>query len=535
MPPPDLDIGALLIQLKAASEQATRGIRQTQKLITDLGNTTTKTAVQMQKANQATARSLEEQAAAQAKQSARVQAVTSRILAFQTVVTTLGNQAGDSMGKVRKATDSAIVGLTTFIGVTAIVPGRLGIIAGATAGLSLAVAGFVAQTSREAVAALDNATKASIAADRQIAALRVTLQDAGQVAFLLGDGSQIAATNLSILRQAAANSVKEIRSVQEQISDLRRAMQGAAEEQIPGMRAQLGSLERLLAALQQRQKDFTDVTKAASIAMAEYRVAVQETANQLAELNKQTRLSKGEIEAGISTPMQAAEAEIQAVEAALRSTLERIDELKAKGVDTTELQTSVGALTGQLENARNRRAQLQAPQKFADSFAMPFARAIGNGLQQAILEGQDAMETLANVGEGFFREFLGNSVEFFQKKMIEGLTAVAGAGGEILGQALSAAVGIAGFFLSGRGRGGAQQSFAGGPGGVTSTQAVRGIVAGPTSVSIASVGDNLRNAMAGVEQRLEALIRISDQIRINTGGRGAGGGAGFPFAGSVAT
>jgi len=61
----------------------------------------------------------------------------------------------------------------------------------------------------------------------------------------------------------------------------------------------------------------------------------------------------------------------------------------------------------------------------------------------------------------------------------------------------------------------------------TSQAAVRGVVAGPTSVAIGEVGSSLREANRGVEQLLreirDAIIRGNDDSVINSGGLGAAG------------
>jgi len=244
----------------------------------------------------------------------------------------------------------------------------------------------------------------------------------------------------------------------------------------------------------------------------------------------QTRLDRGFI-----TPLEAARERARALEESIL----RIDQAAAKveGPRLTEaLETAaveVDRLLSELEKDREIIADVQIREDFQRTFAEPFSQAIGDAVSRGILEGEDAMQILAGVGENLFSNFLKQSIDFFQKGMTDALTSIAGAGGEILGGLFSSLVGLAGFFLSGRGDQQTSQSFESVQGQVESTQAVRGIVAGPESVSIAAVGENLRRAMVGVEARLDALIRVAAQIR---DGQGVGGtSAGTPFAGTVPT
>lgn len=244
----------------------------------------------------------------------------------------------------------------------------------------------------------------------------------------------------------------------------------------------------------------------------------------------QARLDKGFI-----TPLEAARERARALEEAIIRVGEAAAKVEGPQMSEAleEASVEVDRLLSELEKDRTIIAEVQIKEDFKKDFAEPFSAAVGDAITTGILEGQDAMEVLANVGENLFSGFIKDSINLFQKGMTDALTAVAGAGGQALSGLLGAAVGIAGFFLSGRDEQGTNQSFNGVDGQVESTQAVRGIVAGPQSVSIAAVGENLRRAMVGVETRLDALIAVAVQIR---DGQGTGGtAAGTPFAGSVPT
>lgn len=164
-----------------------------------------------------------------------------------------------------------------------------------------------------------------------------------------------------------------------------------------------------------------------------------------------------------------------------------------------------------------------APGAFTDRFTKPFTDAIGNAVINGIIQGQKGMEILANIGKNLFNAAMQDVMKNFQQGMITVFKSIAGAGGELLGSALITVVGVVAGIL-GR-RASSTDTFDKIKKQIESTEAVRGIVAGPTNVAIAAVGDNLKRALVGVEQRLDVLIQVSLQIRDRAGG--------VPLAGSV--
>lgn len=162
----------------------------------------------------------------------------------------------------------------------------------------------------------------------------------------------------------------------------------------------------------------------------------------------------------------------------------------------------------------------ETAKKFQDSFADPFAASIADGLRDGILSGASALETLKAMGENMFRESITSLSNFLQEGLSNAITSVVGSGGEALGGLLNAAMGVAGYFLSGRGRGKGSTVY-GAVNGITNTEATRGIVAGPSSVAIARVGDDLSRSMAPVVERLDALVRIGTSISAKMGAGGS--------------
>lgn len=262
---------------------------------------------------------------------------------------------------------------------------------------------------------------------------------------------------------------------------------------------------------------------------------VQEFGQFIESIPETLRPIQAQLTAGFITPLEAATQRARVLEDLITRVALAAVKVQGPGLQAAleQAQTTIDQLFERLEEEKKVIIDAELKADFKQGFAEPFSASIGDAVKRGILEGQDAMEVLAGVGENLFSKFLDQSIDFFQKGMTDALTSIAGAGGGILGGLFSGLVGLAGFFLSGRGGASTTQTFAGVNGQVESTQAVRGVVAGPESVSIAAVGDNLRRALIGVEARLDALIRISTQIR---DGQGVGGtAAGSPFAGTVPT
>lgn len=286
----------------------------------------------------------------------------------------------------------------------------------------------------------------------------------------------------------------------------------------------------------------------ANLKLTELRSQIDEVGKAFVELSE---LSKRQKELKLISPLESAEADAKAAQDALQKALEierqvekillrqdispemrkRLEELSGdplKALDSTTL----APFLSKLREEQKRVAQERRPEDFSATFAKPFADSIGSAIVEGIQRGKGAFIDLASLGEKLFSNFLQQTVNQFQQWMTQALTAIAGAGGQILGTLFTGIAGVLGLIASRRG-GVRGQEFANLSPIIESNQLVRGIVAGPTSVSIASIGDNLKRAMVGVEGRLDIMITILSQIR--TANFGAGGGGGSPFAGTVPT
>lgn len=209
----------------------------------------------------------------------------------------------------------------------------------------------------------------------------------------------------------------------------------------------------------------------------------------------------------------------------LHPTDERKKEIEELTTALKSFDTSIGVAFSGVLNAQKKVAEAIAPGKFTEAFTIPLTNAISDAVINGIVNGKKGAEILADLTKNLMTAALNDVAKRFQQGLIDVFKAVAGAGGELLGSALITVVGVVAGVL-GRKKS-SSDSFASIQSRIDSSEAVRGIVSGPANVAIAAVGDNLKRALVGVEQRLDALISITSQIRDQGSGPG--------FAGSVST
>jgi hypothetical protein len=147
---------------------------------------------------------------------------------------------------------------------------------------------------------------------------------------------------------------------------------------------------------------------------------------------------------------------------------------------------------------------------YADSIAWGFASLI-DSLTRG---GRDLVRSLNDFFRELFHRSLKPGLEQLQQWLIAGFTRMFGEVGAALGNAIMGVIGLIGMLLTGGG-GGGSYSPAGVTTGVMSHEAVRGIIAGPTSIPIGQIGASLQDALVPTN----SILR---QIEANTrGGAGA--------------
>jgi len=171
----------------------------------------------------------------------------------------------------------------------------------------------------------------------------------------------------------------------------------------------------------------------------------------------------------------------------------------------------VPAATSALLDAQTALNDAKAGREFTDAFTKPLTNAISTAVVDGIVNGKKGAEILADLTKNLLTNALNDVFKHLQTGLIDVFKSIAGAGGEILGSALTAVVGIVAGVVSKK-KGGSDQ-FDQIKNQIESTQAVRGIVAGPTNVAIATVGESIKRANAGIEGRLDVVIQVLTDIR----------------------
>ena len=133
--------------------------------------------------------------------------------------------------------------------------------------------------------------------------------------------------------------------------------------------------------------------------------------------------------------------------------------------------------------------------------------------------GQDLMKSANSMFKSIFTESLKPGLKALTQLLTDGFKELFGAAGSAIGSAIMGVIGLIGMLLT---SGGSKSSFtsSGVQSAVTGHEAVRGIIAGETSIPIAQIGDSLKDALVETNGILLA-------IEGNT--RGSRSGAGGPL------
>lgn len=151
------------------------------------------------------------------------------------------------------------------------------------------------------------------------------------------------------------------------------------------------------------------------------------------------------------------------------------------------------------------------------------ASSVAGGIADGVLEGKKAIAILADIGRRLFRNAFNAAVLSFQKALETAIEESSIKAQALLSGVLNAAVAIVGLLLSQLDRGSdASRRFGRLGAEVESSQLVRGVVAGPTNVAIAEVGENLKRALATTEEILRQSLFVQTEMRDRMGGRGNG-------------
>jgi hypothetical protein len=172
------------------------------------------------------------------------------------------------------------------------------------------------------------------------------------------------------------------------------------------------------------------------------------------------------------------------------------------------------------EFAQSLEANYQA--KRADTLYGGYATQISQGISSLIdtlsQGGQDLMKAANGIFKNLFAEALKPGLDQLKTMLVKGFKDLFGEAGAGLASAVMGAIGLIGMLLT-SGGGGSSFSSSGVQGGVTSSEAVRGIIAGPTSIPIAQIDTGLQEALVPTNGILsEGFNEVVAAIRGGGGG-----------------
>ena len=527
------DAGSIFFALRAQIQDVQKNIQTVERTLDSLGSGVRSAAQQVQTGGEEISTGLQTATLATNNFNAKLAGTITRVIALQTVITQLSDQFGETefAQEVRAGANALLV----FSTAVALIPGPIGLVIGVIGGLTTAILGLMA-VSRELLARqkeLSAEFKNTIAS---ATAWQLQLQDLNVVAKETSDSSRRIRDSLQILEDALLSNlvasqrltveIQDLEKEQKKLTDLFSDEAKALRDSIITRTAELAIRSIQIQSIRFGIKEITR-EDAALEGLTERMKTLKET------LEDGQAIQAEAIKLGLIDPFQAATVNAQQLRTALFALLQIQEDLRREGIEIPEkLRLRIQQLRFELDPQQPGFTQAQL--EFQRSFAQPLSENLGQALFDGILEGKKAIEILGDFAENVFSRSLSTAIEGFQKGMSDVLTEIAGSAGGVIGNILTGVAGVAaGIFLNRQGE--STNTFSEVQSRIESTQAVRGVVAGPTSIPIASVGSNLERAFVPVNERLDAMIEHLRGIESNTSGGPPAGGAGFGLAGGVPT
>jgi hypothetical protein len=483
----EFSAGSVLVELKAQYQDLKRNVSAAKQEVSGFGAGVDATAKRVAASGQQISNSFDSIDRNSVKLAARVARLTGIMFAAQSVFT---NFAGGEQGKASRGVAAASTGLSTFASVALAFPTPIGIALGAVAGLTAGIAHFV-KTAEDGVTVADQlrAAMEAVAKKRHDFAVEAGFIGRTQT------GTQRDLSLIALQRQQKEEVLRLAISSQQTQREKLDAGEITADE----AQANIDRAEELI---KKTRNQLRDLARSESVKDRE----------ALAEENKKLLDATAiELQAGLISPLEAA----QAAASAARRELDAL--LKDPKVDPSALGLAI-------DKFKNKQGQVEA-QRSLNELASGFSSAFGSAIQEGILSGKKPMAILADFGASLF----GNFIQSAMKQLQEGLASVLASSG--LGAAgagaITGALGIGGAILSRLGNKSGQK-FGSIKSAVTSSEATRGIIAGPANVAIAAVGENLSRAvepMVAQQQIANELLRfIERNTRALRGGAAGAGG-----------
>ncbi len=539
--------GSIIVALKAQIEGLQKGMAQAKATLDTFARGVQTAATGVQRAGQQMGQTFGDIDKKSALAAARFGRFTQRLLAFHLAMTSMASAVGQGMGQVRTAIEAASIGFGAFAAITSVLPGKLGIVLGIIAALTLVITKLAA-TSEDTVKQLESFAKTATDLSRKFRDMDKEAGIRRRVNGLFGiPPAEVATEEFEATKKEIEDLLKFVEiEVPKRLDDLDTQLRGVrgGDKQLTGSimrRLGLSDAKDVEAAIQREIEAVENAQQTAVVRVAraergigEKRAGAQieETRSAVKKLNAEledtAKIAGTELKFGLIDPLQAAEINARAAEKAVQGLIQEAAAFeRTTGRPSVELGTAIVGAADKAKKARDQADRQREVQRQAENFS----GAIGSGITEGIMEGLSAMETLARVGANLMENALRDAVSGFQTAMTAAFKAITGVAGVELGGLLTGLVGIAGAILAKRGDKGSD-SFASIQSNIESSQAVRGIVAGPSNVAIASVGESIGREFKPVIQLLADIRSILSSMR---SGRGGPGGASLGFAGSVPT
>jgi hypothetical protein len=494
----DVQAGAIMIELKVLASDLKKNFAEATSRVDAFGKSTSTMAQKVNTAGLQVADAFDAVDKANIRMTGRIARLTGAMFAAQQTM-----QAFAGTGTTNKGAAAASAALSTFAGIALAIPHPVGVALAAVAGLGAGLLSF-AKSSGEAITAGEKINAMLL----QMKTQNLETQSKGIFAQMTSKGASLGVeklkTDLEAAETALARAVPRIAELKEKIAASESFGFGTGQDTEELARISAGA-EKLAAAVVAKRKE----------------LAVAEAGKDRETLDAQNKVllegTKTLLEAGLISPLEVLQVEATAAQKALEALLSA-----GKNADPTAL----GLL---IDKAKGTKAAVESQKNLegiADNFGSAFSTSLGN----AILTGQKPMQALADIGGAMFSNSIGEAMKQVQAGMAAALKAASG-GSDVLGGLFSAGLGVAGGLLS-KLKGGANQSFASIQSRLESSQAVRGVLAGPSSIAINSLSENMERAFIPVRGDLAVMIGVLKDIRAKIGG---GGSAPMQGAGRVTT
>ncbi len=292
-----------------------------------------------------------------------------------------------------------------------------------------------------------------------------------------------------------------------QIQAHQEALQNIADKTLPGFK-DLSDEARAIAQQTleaQHRKEMSKLAMETAKAKLEGEVKVTEELKRQVEVQKQFQQRVEDLE------LSTAWGPIEDQEARLRQLYLEWQRAKAEAIK----EGVSPEMLARMEAAYGRKTWNAGPQaEQAAGMASAITQWFSSAVDAIMQGGQDLKKTLNGLFKAVFTEAMKPGLKELQQLLMNGFKELFGAAGGALGSAIMGVIGLVGMMLTSGGSSSWSPSAV--QSGVTAHEAVRGVIAGDTSIPIAEIGVSLQDALVSTNGILMDIER-------NTRGSGAGG------------